>query len=134
MQIGFAFRAAYPLQLQRSAAEAASLANACTTSYLLFAPEIDAGDNVFADAHSNTEYGLLQKPVSRQSNVVRRRGAWIHDSSLHPATSLKPSNILANLFTTLYSLQSLDDSLRVAALYDCIVDSRYLVSRDASVF
>jgi hypothetical protein len=32
-------------------------------------------NNVFADTHSNTEYEILQKPVSRPSNVVRRRGA-----------------------------------------------------------
>lgn len=56
-----------------------------------------------------------------------------HFTLLYPWTFENPSESLHDDMT-LCSLQSRYDSTGVAAVYDCIVDSRYLVSRDAPIF
>ena len=74
-----------------SAAEAVSLADVCTTSYLLFTPENGCGRTTSLPIPTVTpSMNFLQEPVSRPSNVVRRRGAWTHDSPLH---SVLPLNL-----------------------------------------
>lgn len=72
-----------------STMEAASLADARIIPYLLFAPENVCGRTTSLPIlHSNTEYEFLQMPVSRQSNVVRRRGIWTYDSLLRSVIPL----------------------------------------------